>query len=181
MAQSRCLINTGYLSGWSFETKILNYVVWIRKVKVKSLSRVRLFTTVDCSPPGSSVHGILQARILEWVAISFSRGSSPPRDQTQVSRIAGRCLTSEPPGKPPVWIKNLTTAKKNQLWHLFCCCACKEEVQASDCILDLKSIFSGRKTEVAIITLWLGNKLSRRMVGTMTGPLFKVKVHFYRM
>ena len=45
---------------------------------------------MDCSPPGSSVHGILQARILEWVAISFSRGSSWPRDQTQVSRIAGR-------------------------------------------------------------------------------------------
>ena len=47
---------------------------------------------VDCSPPGSSVHGILQARILEWVAISFSRGSSRPRDQTRVSRIAGRCF-----------------------------------------------------------------------------------------
>ena len=45
---------------------------------------------VDCSPPGSSVHGILQARILEWVAISFSRGSSWPRDQTWVSHIAGR-------------------------------------------------------------------------------------------
>ena len=47
---------------------------------------------VDCSPPGSSVHGISQARILEWVAISFSRGSSQPRDQTQVSHIAGRCF-----------------------------------------------------------------------------------------
>ena len=45
---------------------------------------------MDCSLPGSSVHGILQARILEWVAISFSRGSSRPRDWTQVSRIAGR-------------------------------------------------------------------------------------------
>ena len=45
---------------------------------------------VDCSPPISSVHGILQARILECVAISFSRGSSRPRDQTQVSHIAGR-------------------------------------------------------------------------------------------
>ena len=45
---------------------------------------------LDCSPPGSSVHGILQARILEWVAISFSRGSSQPRDQTQVSCIRGR-------------------------------------------------------------------------------------------
>ena len=50
-----------------------------------------------CNPmdslPGSSVHGILQARILEWVAISFSRGSSWPRDRTQVSCIAGRRFT----------------------------------------------------------------------------------------
>ena len=45
---------------------------------------------VDCSPPGSSAHGILQARILEWVAISFSRGSSQLKDWTQVSCIAGR-------------------------------------------------------------------------------------------
>ena len=47
---------------------------------------------VDCSPSGSSIHGILQARILEGVAISFSRGSSWPRDRTQVSHIAGRCF-----------------------------------------------------------------------------------------
>ena len=46
-----------------------------------------------CSLPGSSVHGILQARILEWVAIPFSRGSSWPRDRTRVSRIAGRFFT----------------------------------------------------------------------------------------
>ena len=59
-------------------------------MQVKSLSRVRLCDPMDCSPPGSSVHGILQARILEWVAISFSRGSSRPRDQTQISHIAGR-------------------------------------------------------------------------------------------
>ena len=48
---------------------------------------------VDCSPPGSSVPGILQARTLEWVAIPFSRGSSWPKDQTHVSCIAGRCFT----------------------------------------------------------------------------------------
>ena len=48
---------------------------------------------VDCSPSGSSIHGILQARILEWVSISFSRGSSRPKDQTQVSYIAGRPLS----------------------------------------------------------------------------------------
>ena len=61
------------------------------KGKVKSLSRVRLFATLwTLAYQASSVHGILQARILEWVAISFSRGSSQPRDRTQVSRIGGR-------------------------------------------------------------------------------------------
>ena len=45
---------------------------------------------MDCSLPGASLHGILQARVLEWVAISFSRGSSWPSDRTWVSRIAGR-------------------------------------------------------------------------------------------
>ena len=53
---------------------------------------------MDCSPPGSSVQGILQAGILEWVAMPSSRGSSQPRDQTQVSHIAHSFL-SEPPGK----------------------------------------------------------------------------------
>ena len=53
-------------------------------------SCLTLCDPVDCSPPGSSIHEILQARILEWVAISFSRGSSQPRDRTQVFRIAGR-------------------------------------------------------------------------------------------
>ena len=48
---------------------------------------------MDCSLPGFSVHGIFQARVLEWVAISFSRGSSRPRDRTQVSRTVGRRLT----------------------------------------------------------------------------------------
>lgn len=55
---------------------------------------------VDCSPPGSSVRGILQARILEWVAISFSRESSQIRNRTVFSALAGRFLTTEPPGKP---------------------------------------------------------------------------------
>ena len=61
-----------------------------------------LHDPMGCSPPGSSDHGILQARILEWVAMPSSRGSSWPRDQTQVSCsscIAGEFLTPEPPGK----------------------------------------------------------------------------------
>ena len=48
---------------------------------------------MDCSPPGSSVHGFLRARILEWVAIPFSRGSSWPGDQTQVFFTAGKFFT----------------------------------------------------------------------------------------
>ena len=56
---------------------------------------------MDCSPPGSSVQGISQARILEWVAISSSRGSSRPRDQTRVSCIVGRFCSTKLPGKPP--------------------------------------------------------------------------------
>ena len=48
---------------------------------------------MDCSPPGSSVHGILQARILDWVAMPSSRASSQPRDQTKVSHIASRFFT----------------------------------------------------------------------------------------
>ena len=61
-----------------------------------SVSRLVLSNScnpMDCSPPGSSVHGILQARILKWVGIPFSRGSSWPRDQTRVSCIAGRFFT----------------------------------------------------------------------------------------
>ena len=52
-----------------------------------------LYDPMDCSPPGSSVHGILQARILEWITIPYSRGSSQPRDWTEVSCIAGRFST----------------------------------------------------------------------------------------
>ena len=69
-------------------------------------SCLTLCNPTDCSPPGSSVRGILQARRLEWVAILFSKGSSPPRDQTQTSCIASRFffsfffffLPSEPQG-----------------------------------------------------------------------------------
>ena len=59
---------------------------------------------MDCRPPGSSVHGISQARILEWVAISFSRGSSQPRDQTWVFRIASRRFD--------VWANPIDTIRK---------------------------------------------------------------------
>ena len=68
---------------------------------------------MNCSPPGSSVHVILQARILKWVAISFSRGSSQPRDQTWVSCTAGRFFTFW--ATTCVWIiTNLPSSKKRR-------------------------------------------------------------------
>ena len=71
---------------------------------VQPLSRVRLFATpMDCySPSDSSVHGILQARILKWIAILFSRRSSRPRDQTLVSCIACRFFTTWAIRKVPI-------------------------------------------------------------------------------
>ena len=59
---------------------------------MKSLSHVRLGDPMDCSLQCSSIHGIFQARVLEWVAISFCRGSSQPRDRTWVSCNVGRCF-----------------------------------------------------------------------------------------
>ena len=55
---------------------------------------------MDCSPPCSSVHGISEARILKWVTIAFSSGSSWPRDWTFVPCLAGRFISTEPRGKP---------------------------------------------------------------------------------
>ena len=81
---------------------------------------------MDCSPPGSSVHGILQARILEWVAIPSSRGSSQPRDWTLVSGIAGRFFTiwatRETPlpwGPPHSLDQPQNTYKHKQVFHIY--------------------------------------------------------------
>ena len=71
-------------------------LVLVPQMKVKVLtaqSCLPPWDPMDGSPPGCSVHGIFQARILEWVAMPFSRKSSQPRDQTRVSCIAGRFFT----------------------------------------------------------------------------------------
>ena len=80
------------------ETNPGNCHFLLQCVKVKSESEIAqscptLCDPMDCSLPCSSIHGIFQARVLDWVAISFSKGSSWPRDQTQVSCIIGRCFT----------------------------------------------------------------------------------------
>ena len=101
-----------FWTSWIFLT--VCFVTWIKKIKklknlswcglAKSLkSRPTLWDTVDCSLPGSSVHGILQVRILEWAAMPSSTGSSRPRDQTHASCgpcCRGRFFTAEPLGKP---------------------------------------------------------------------------------
>ena len=76
-------------------------MIWSKVCQVLvTQSCLTLCDPMDYSSPGSSVHGISQARILEWVAISFSRGSSWPRDGTQSSGLQADSLLSELPGKP---------------------------------------------------------------------------------
>ena len=71
-----------------------------KAVHAKSLELCpTLCDPMECSPPGSSIHGILQARILEWVAVPSSRGSSRCRDQTHIPCISGGFFTARPPGK----------------------------------------------------------------------------------
>ena len=69
------------------------YIDGIIKWSEVTQSCPTLCDPMDWRPPGSSVHGIFQARVLEWVAISFSRGSSRPRDRTRVSWVVGRRFT----------------------------------------------------------------------------------------
>ena len=73
-------------------------------------SCLTLCEPINCSLPSSSVHGILQARVLEWVAISFSRGCSRPRDPDQVSCIAGRFFTIRAPREAQLSQKVIITA-----------------------------------------------------------------------
>ena len=70
----------------------LEPIIQVESENELTLSFLTLCNTVDCSLSGSSNHGIFQAKVLEWIAFSFSRGSSQPRDWTRVSCIAGRCF-----------------------------------------------------------------------------------------
>jgi len=79
--------------------------VCVLLIVVQLLSHVQLFyDSVDCNPPGFSVCGISQARILEYGAISFSTGSYWPRNQIPVSFIVGRSFSSEPPRRPSIYM-----------------------------------------------------------------------------
>ena len=119
--------------------------------------------SMDCSPPGSSVHGILQARILECVATSFSRGSYPARDQTLVSCTAGGFFTSEPPGKP------FDCVDDNKMWKILL------EMRTPDhltCLL--RNVYAGQEATVrtghglvqfqSICQQWTGSKLGKEYI-----------------
>ena len=90
---------------------LLLLVIWRSEVKSLQLCPT-LCNPMDRSLPGSYIHGIFQARILEWVAISFSRGSFQPRDQTQVSCTVGRLFTIWTTREPYV----LSLNQKNALF-----------------------------------------------------------------
>ena len=85
-SQPRDLTQVSHIAGRFFTTRN-------QKESEVTQSCLTLCDPMDCCLPGSSVHGIVQARILEWVAISFSRGSSQPRAWTWVSHIASRLFT----------------------------------------------------------------------------------------
>ena len=83
------------------------------KVLVVQLCLTFFCDPMNCSPPASSAHGILQERILEWVAIPFSSGSSPPRIEPGSPALQADSLPSEPPGILPKRQKNFFLEKKS--------------------------------------------------------------------
>ena len=111
-----------------FNYKLFHPILYHMKVKVLlAQSCPTLCNPMDCSLPGSSVRGILQARILEWVAIPFSRGSSRFRDQTRSPTLQADPLPSELAGKPifyHIWI---------YLVFLIVFCQRRKETLAMDC------------------------------------------------
>ena len=125
-AENSSSFSDSQLSPWScFDAShspyVFSVIITTPEVKVKVLVSQWCWTLcdlMDYSLPSSSAHGILQARVLEWVTISFSRESSWPRDWTCISCLSGRFFTTEPPGK----LKDMRVLVSNalcQLWSLF--------------------------------------------------------------
>ena len=134
--------------------------VWIVCSEV-SQSCPALCDPVDCSLPGSSVHGIFQARVLEWLAISFSRGSSQHRDQT--------------------WIKGLTKIKNHLVKESEVAQSCPTLCDSMDCSLpgfSFHGIFQARVPEWVAISFARESSQSRdrTWVSCITGSRFTLKI-----
>ena len=128
---------------------------WVPAVSAaKSLQRKKdraelcLILATNCSLPGSSVLGILQARILEWVATSFSRGSSRPGNWIQVSK-ASACNAAEQPAREVCWLP-LGMASKS--WFVSkCWCIKKRFTLSSHCLLFCGLPPNPRNTHLCIL------------------------------
>ena len=139
-----------------------------------SQSCLTLGNPVDCSPPGSSAHGILQARILEWAAIFFSRISSQPRDQTQVSCIAGRLFTiwatrealtlKALPNQTTVYIYNIICYFSST--HIFCPSKVDQALGPRPILLSHVHVF-----------IWFKSYYQHQSVSTCQNPTHPFKCH----
>ena len=123
-----------------------------------------LLQLLDCSPPGSSVHGISKARILEWVAISFSRGSFRPGDQTHIFCIGSGFFTTEPRGKPNRGLRVFEKFYKERVFSsekimkiIMCLCIMSNIYNGQPLNLDIRNalhVFDSKAPH------WLGRKTS---------------------
>ena len=117
--------------------------LWSESIQFSSVAQLcpTLCNPMDCGPPGSSIHGIFQARVLEWVAISFSRGSSQPRGGTWVSCTAGRLFTDW--ARRDALVVGLKTRRK---W------GCKPRNASGLYKLEMTSVYSQQENEVLCST-----------------------------
>ena len=127
-------LDSDYKTIWNVHYKMS--IMWEVKVTQSCLTL--------CDPMDCTVHGILQARILEWVAFPFSRGSSQPRDQTQVSHIAGGFFTiwaTREVYKMIISTKLLTTMKKKIRSGLFIFQQASIKWKGKTCLIKIKTHF----------------------------------------
>ena len=108
-------IEGGFFTNWAIREAQIIQVTCVLVFQ----SCLTLCDPMDCSPPGSSVHGISQARILEWVAIPFSRDLPNPGIKPGSPALQADSLPFEPPRKPPwgIWWAQITLAKPSAVWH----------------------------------------------------------------
>ena len=121
------------------------------KVSEVSQSCPTLCDPIDCSLPGSSVHGIFQATVLKWIAISFSRGSSQPRFRTRVSHIVDRCFTIWATGEVKSYKRQGKRGWKKKISH-----------QNTDSYMIQVLKFSDRESKITVSYIKVANEKSRQ-------------------
>ena len=130
---------------------------------------------MDCSPPGSSVHGISQARILEWVAMPSSRGSSDPGIEPTSPALVGGFFTTKPTGRPML----LVTVSVNTLWEMepffsLGICDSPRTLLSISSILMLSSLLG--KTNMHLSLLVPGDNRATEAAGIWTCYVIKVRL-----